>query len=282
MMKKKLTLLIFLFPFCIMAQTGYNHGVFTIDFGKKKQQEDTVKKQNPQDQQQSQSDEDEDNPNPKPKKEKKQPVAKNTAVKEQTPDYRKDGLFKALFHIGINGAQIDGDNQSGYNQIGLDAGVGTLIRFHKFMSVSMCIDYSMKGARQKFVFDPNVPSLQKYQVQWDYMEVPVMLNFHAKNLLIFGLGLQPGVMVRYKEWDQDGDDVTNIAAQPNRFELEGIGALHFVIKEHFLLGIKFSYSITKARGNFMPSIRSGQYNNVLTFEFAYLMNPIKKKGRGIK
>jgi hypothetical protein len=281
MMKKKLTLLIFLFPLCLMAQTGYNHGVFTIDFGKKKQQ-DTVQNKNAQ--QQYQTDEDEDNPNPKPKKEKKQHVAKDTTHNEAVPDFRKDGLFKALFHIGINGAQIDGDNQSGYNQIGLDAGVGTLIRFHKFLSVSMCLDYSMKGARQKFVFDPNVVSQQKYQVQWDYMEVPVMLNFHAKNFMILGLGLQPGVMVRYKEWTEDGQEISSSYAtpQPNRFELEGIGALHFVVKEHYLLGFKFSYSITKARGNFMPSVRNGQYNNVLTFEFAYLMNPIKKKGRGIK
>src|SRR5579863_1953215 len=127
-MRKKLTLLIFLFPFVLMAQTEIKNGALIFDFGKKKKQQDTVQQQQPQ--QNPYSDDDEDNPNPKPKKEKKQPTPKNATQNEQAADFRKDGIFKALFHAGVNGSQIDGDNQNGYNQIGLDAGVGTLIRFH--------------------------------------------------------------------------------------------------------------------------------------------------------
>lgn len=194
-------------------------------------------------------------------------------------------MFKALFHAGINGAQIDGDAQSGYNQAGLDAGVGAMIRFHKFLSASLCIDYSMKGARQAFVFDPNVPSLQRYQVQWDYVEVPLMLTFHAKNLITLGFGIQPGIMVRYKEWDQNGDDVTYSppAGQPRIFDLEVVGALHFIIKNNWMLGMKFSYSTLKIRGAYQNNRLNGQYNNILTLEAFYMMNTVKKnKTKGKK
>ena len=42
------------------------------------------------------------------KKEKKQKVAKEN-TENIAEDWKKDGLFKAILHVGINGAQVDGD-----------------------------------------------------------------------------------------------------------------------------------------------------------------------------
>src|ERR1700722_17441998 len=58
------------------------------------------------------------------------PVQPNNQPKQDPEkyDYRKDGLFIGLFHVGASLSQIDGDAYWGYNKIGFDAGVGTMVR----------------------------------------------------------------------------------------------------------------------------------------------------------
>jgi len=97
---------------------------------------------------------------------------------------------------------------------------------------------------------------------------------------MFGLGLQPGVMVRYREWDEAGDRRDNNnppGGYPSAFDLEGVAALHFLIKKQIMLGIKFSYSFIKLRGALYTSRVNGEYNNILTFEAGYLLSTVKKK-----
>ena len=279
MMKKKLTLLIFLFPAFIMAQDVKN-GAITFDLHPKKDKPaDTT--------QQQQTTSDDDDEQQKPKKQKK--VRESSGPMLYTAaDYKREGLFKAWFHAGVNGSQIDGDNYAGYNQIGLDAGVAALLRFHKYLAFSMSLDYSMKGARQQLKQDPNAPTLSKYQVQWDYLEVPIGLTINAvtpknKQIMLITLGLAPAVMVRYKQFDEDGDNVTNNPpeGQPHRFDLSAFGGFYFVIHKNYAIGGKFSYSITKVRGpNLMGISRLlGEYNNDLTVDFMYILDTGKKGTR---
>ncbi|MCX7058603.1 MAG: hypothetical protein NTZ79_15865, partial [Proteobacteria bacterium] len=135
-MKKKLTLLIFLFPVVAFAQTQYNKdGSISFDFGKKKQQQvDTPKPEKiiyPSDEEEAEE-----------AKTAKQRRAERKASKPDTKDdfdYKRDGLFKGLFHAGLNACQIDGDNEYGYKYLGANVGIGVMVRFHKFVSVSMMI-----------------------------------------------------------------------------------------------------------------------------------------------
>jgi hypothetical protein len=258
-MKKKLTLLIFLFPLVIMAQQVNNGRV----------QSDSTQQQSNQD----------DEGQQKPKKQRK---ANTDATADAQGDWKRNGLFKALFHVGLNACQIDGDNYNGYDQFGLNAGVGALVRFHKYLSVSMSIDYSMEGARQQLKNDPNNTTPEKYQVQWDYIQVPLMLNVHDKNIVMFGVGLQPAVMVRYQEWDSYGANITNATppppgGTPHVFDLDGVAALHFLVLKKIMLGAKFSYSLIPVRGSEPTNKLKGEYNNVLTFEVGYLLDTVKKR-----
>lgn len=272
-MKKKLTLLIFLLPFVAFAQTQYKNGTLSIDFGKKKEQPvDTPKPEKiiyP-------SDEEEQEDAPKAKRVKTKTAA--TSNKDDF-DFKRDGLFKGMFSAGINACQIDGDNEYGYKYLGANVGVGVMIRFHKFVSVSMEIDYSMKGAKARIIPSPNPISAQLYLVQNDYMEIPIGLNIHDKKLIMASIGLAPGFMVRYKERDYTGNDVTNNPpfGQPRRFDLSGFAGFGFVFKQQFYVGAKISYSFLKMRAAFSGTKTNGQYNNVLTFRFMYILNGIKKK-----
>ena len=272
-MKKKLTLLILLLPFVLFAQTQYKDGTITIDFGKKnKQQQDSINKE------QNVYPSDDEEEAPKPKKEKKKPAANE---QEEIPDFKRDGLFKGLFNVGLNATQVDGDIHAGYKYLGANVGVGAMVRYHKNLSTSIEIAYSMRGARAQFARGGATPNF--FRTNFDYVEIPIsLLNIHDKKLVMFSLGITPALLVRYKEWDsQTGFEVSNNPpfGQPRKFDLSVFGGFYFVLKQHYVLGAKFSYSVISMRGAEPNSRVSGQYHNMLTFRFMYIMDKasFKKK-----
>ena len=179
-MNKAMVVVFVLFPAFIHAQEIKN-GSIIMDFGKKKKAQDTAKQQSPPVDTLTEV--------AKPKREKKEKVQNNTNSASAIADYRQGGIFKALFHAGINACQIDGDNDWGYTYLGAETGVGALARFHRFLSASLELNYSMEGARTTFA--SSTANTDKYMVQWDYMQAAVALNGHYRQFLIFSLGLTP-------------------------------------------------------------------------------------------
>ncbi len=276
-MKKKLTLLIFLLPFLAFAQTQYKDGTISIDFGKKDKKQQPVDTPKPEKFVYPSDEEEAEAETPKQRREKKKASTDN----KEDFDFKRDGLFKGLFNVGINAAQVDGDNQAGFRYLGFHGGVGVMIRYHKYLSTSMEINYSMKGAKERIVPNPNPLSAQLYLLQLDYIDIPIsLLNVHDKKLVMFSLGLTPSVLVRYKERDAAGNNVTDnppFGRAPKRFDLSGFAGFGFVIKQQFYLGCKYSYSFLSMRPAYAGTKTNGQYNNVLTFRFMYILNGIKKK-----
>ena len=275
-MKKKLTLLIFLLPFVAFAQTQYKDGTISIDFGKKDKKQEPVDTPKPEKFVYPSDEEEAEAETPKQRREKKKASTDN----KEDFDFKRDGLFKGLFSVGLNACQIDGDRQAGYNYLGFQGGVGVMVRYHRFLSTSIEIHYSMKGAKTRIVPNQNASLLQLYQVQLDYIDIPVsLLNVHDKKLVLFSLGLTPSILVRVREINPDGVDATvqsNYQAR-KRFDLSGFAAFGFVIKQQFYLGAKFSYSFISMRPAESGTKTNGQYNNVINFRFMYILNGIKKK-----
>jgi hypothetical protein len=273
---KKLLLLLFLFPAMVMAQSvTKDKGGYTIDFSKKKKlPKDTTAQTAPEE------DVDEDGNAVKVKGKKYKAQTAKPSHQPDHYDFKKDGIFRGLFTAGFNACQIDGDNQWGYKYFGAEAGVGAMARVHRFLSVSLELDYTMKGARARIstVDNPNF-----YQVQWDYIAAPIALNAHFfKDQLTISVGIAPAVMVRYKEIDQDGINVTTHSpyGQPHIFDLDAFAGIQNTLKRHYGFGFKYSYStisIRPATANRENGWIHGQFNNVLTFRFVYILGPIKKK-----
>ena len=270
-------MLVFFLPVLLMAQPSVTkkNGTYTIDLSKKKKApQDTITIQSPIE------DEEDENGNAVRVKGKKYKTARPPRTPTHKPynyDFAKEGVFKGMFIAGLNACQIDGDNEWGYKYFGAEAGVGAMARFHKFFSTSLEIDYTMKGARSRLHSTPD--QLQLYNVQWDYVSVPVAVNAHVKDLVMFSVGLAPGVMVRYKEFNYSGINVTNDPpfGVPKKFDLDIFGAIHFIIKKHYALGFKYSCSLLPIRNALIDTRVNGQYNNVLTFRFVYILGPVKKK-----
>ncbi len=269
-MNRYLLLLCLLCPLLVCAQIpGMKNGTISIDFGKKKhKQHDSIPQQDYND---------EDSVSDYKKLKKQQSALKKKEHIKDSYDFKKDGIFRALFHIGINAAQVDGDNEWGYKQPGAEGGVGAMARFHKYLSVSMEINYSMEGARARLASTDQ--QLMKYQVQWDYIQTAIALNGHYKDVLMLRMGLTPEVMVRYKEYDYNGIDVTANPplGQPRKFGMEAFGGAYVILKKHYAIGAKYSYSILKIRGAYDMTRVSGQTNNLFNFSFMYILGAVRKK-----
>jgi len=284
---KKQTLLIFLFPLFLMAQQAPVIQFDLNNIGKKKTE--TKPSENIEQEQTTTYPSDDEEPDAdKPKKEKKvkQPKAEKPLPEEkeeEKPDFR-NGLFKGLFFAGLNACQVDGDDASGYSYLGAHVGVGAMVKFHKYMSVSMEILYNMKGAQRR-LFNNNTAD-SSFRLVHDYVQVPFLFNVHDKRIVMFSAGISLGYMVRFQQVIS-GKDYTHpdpsapIASQflkdPRKFDVCAEVGLHFVIKEQFALGGRFSYSLLGMRDALPGSKVRKQYNNVLTFRFMYILSPKKKK-----
>lgn len=279
---KKFFLLLFLFPAILMAQSvTKDKGGYTIDLSKKKQITKDTTAQAPDE---DDVDEFGNAVKTKGKKIKTQTVKKTSAGAPHDNDFKKDGIFKGIFTAGLNACQIDGDAQWGYKYLGAEVGVGAMARFHKFLSVSMELDYTMKGAKDRLQSTQDVT--RDYQVQWDYVSVPVALNAHFfTDHLTISAGAAPGVMVRYKQFNDAGINITNQLSfygqtEPRKFDLDAFAGIQYTLKKHYGFGFKYSYStisIRPAAPGRENGWINGQYNNVLTFRFVYILGPVRKK-----
>jgi hypothetical protein len=201
----------------------------------------------------------------------------NDDGKTAVDDWKKNGLFQALFHVGLNFAQIDGDAYAGYNKPGFDGGAGVLVRFHKYLSTSIEANYTMWGARFTFADKGNL-----YNTNLNYVQIPIAINVHEKEIFMFSAGLNFGALTQFKERNERDTIITNtVQPQPKKLDIDAFASIHFIIKKQFGIGLKFSYSMIPFRG-VEPEYATlthihGEYNNVLTLRFMYILSAWKKK-----
>lgn len=211
----------------------------------------------------------------------------------QAQNTKAQNLFKGLVSVGMNAAQIDGDGAVGYDYFGAMGGVGTLLQFHKNISVSLEILYSMRGSVERRNFEINPQ--RTFRVSTDYVELPFYLNLNINNLInnskindnninikkpiIIFAGLSPGFLARYDlkytEYDGGGSP-TNAEAplclshQPAKYDLSAAAGLQFHITSKITIGGKFSYSLIGIRPP-CNQLKS-QYHNVLALKATYIIS----------
>ena len=199
---------------------------------------------------------------------------------ETKPDFNQESLFKALFVGGLNLSQVDGDAEVGYRKVGAHIGAGTVVKFSKRFSFSMELIYSMEGAKPHYATYSD-GTKNKYDISMDYINVPVSINIHDKKVVMFGAGLQLGVLARYSQRDSAGNNITSHpeprGEQPRKFDLSGQVCATFFIKRRIGIGLRFSYSFLKFRDAVTGSKVLGEYNNVISIRFSYLLDPKNAK-----
>jgi hypothetical protein len=90
-------------------------------------------------------------------------------------DLSAQSRFRGGFVMGLNAAQMNGDNTSGYRQVGLSSGVRALVELGGRWQLSLDILYSQKGSRKSVANES--PFGKEAFSRLNYLEVPVMINY---------------------------------------------------------------------------------------------------------
>lgn len=80
--------------------------------------------------------------------------------------------------VGVVGSQVDGDTYEGFNKAGITAGLFVNRKLSDLFSLQLEMNYIQKGSR-KPLDDNNT----YYLMRVTYIEVPVLLQWHAGKLI---------------------------------------------------------------------------------------------------
>lgn len=189
----------------------------------------------------------------------------------QSGNPREKQLFVGYVAAGMNATQIAGDLMAGYRKVGANAGVGAYIMYKPTFSNSIELTYSMKGSQETFKKQDPL-AFKKYS--FDYVEIPVLFNYHEGDIAIFHGGFTFGRLIRYELYQASG---LVLPDEPKKWDFAATVGATFLIKERFGLNLKANFSLNSLWDIAVASSRArrgGWYHNALNFRFIYLF---KKK-----
>lgn len=196
-------------------------------------------------------------------------------------------LFYGGLVAGGNFAQVDGDNFAGYHKVG--ANVGGIVYAHlaNKLAASMEILFVQKGSRaHKEQITPYEDPLagtplriQKYNIDLNYAEIPIMINYFDKRKSNFGAGFSYSQLISSNE-----KIITSPALSPDtdpsnypfrKSDLNFLVGCNLKLVGGLFLNVRFQYSLLSIRDEdkkFANYIRKDQYNNLYVLRLMYLFN----------
>lgn len=191
-------------------------------------------------------------------------------------------VFYGGLLAGTNFAQVDGDSYAGYHKVGLNVGGIMYARIAEHMAFSMELLFSQKGSNgnKPQLSNSGAYEIQKYGINLNYAEIPIMFNYFDKQKSHFGAGFSLAQMISSSESvtttpeppGGNGSWSDTLGKYPfKKSDLNFVigGNLHLV--KGLFLNLRFQYSILSIRKDYYPEFgRAEQYNNTWTLRLMYL------------
>jgi hypothetical protein len=190
---------------------------------------------------------------------------------------------KAAVIAGFNISQVDGDEIYGYHKPGFHAGLSAIVPIGRNFNFALETLFNQKGARQGHQYY-NTDSAGNvftgaYNLRLNYLEVPFLLLYNDKDIVIAGGGFSYGRVVSIKETEhgQRVSSTTLTSGTYNMDDLNLIADVRFRIYKKFQFNVRYGYSITKIRTREFEDFLGNtwerkQYNNLISFRFIYMIN----------
>lgn len=186
---------------------------------------------------------------------------------------------------GFNGSQVEGDLTSGFNKMGLMAGVWTQRDFSEKFYWGMELKINQKGSR---IMPTTRNGNWKYVYRLNYIDLPVLVGYHYKPYLSFFTGLSYGYLFNKNGYNSFGVDPTVAYDYISDWEMGMFAGIkvdfeRLVEQEwarKFMLETRFQYSllsIDNAHDFFTYYLSIGQYNNVISTVLYYRIDWAKSK-----
>lgn len=168
-------------------------------------------------------------------------------------NFKKNARFKAGIVMGFNAAQIDGDDQLGYRQIGIGAGLRGVAMITPTIHLSFELLFSQKGSKPS----PQTESLNALTFDLTYAEVPVLLNILGKESwdefrpLHFQVGASFSRLLNSKIKEAANRPLKameipyrSLEEELSSNEVAIILGVTYYFSKHFGMGIRHSYAVT--------------------------------------
>lgn len=180
--------------------------------------------------------------------------------------------FKSGLGFGFVASQVDGDNLSGYDKIGVYGGLFVAYPINDKFDMSMQISFIQKGSRRNA--KPSDGLYDSYLMRLNYVEIPVYFNWKLyQDKLYFQAGITFGYLISAVEKDEYG-----VIYQPSsvpqfrEFELGVLGGFSYKINTRWSLGLRSQYSVIPIRKTPIINLsyyNESQNNNLITTALYY-------------
>jgi len=178
--------------------------------------------------------------------------------------------FGAQLLLGANFSQVDGDQFGGYNKLGLNTGIQINRLINSDWESAFEIRYSMKGSKK--VTDPEAPPTPTLDLNYHYLEVPILVKYLGWGKIEPFGGLSLGVNV-FNERDDNGikSKEPELKNTEIGFHLGG----SYSVNSRTNIELRHSYSLFSIRNDSMvansPSLwgRVGWFNRLFTLGISY-------------
>lgn len=108
-------------------------------------------------------------------------------------------IIKGEVFAGGSVSQVDGDFCYGYKRVNPQIGAGALVPVTNWMDVALEVMYNPKGALKRDSIVYNSSFVGRYELKFDYVEVPLMVYFTDKQRYTVGIGAAFGRLVGFSE-----------------------------------------------------------------------------------
>ena len=173
------------------------------------------------------------------------------SVKAQT----EPGTFTLMPKVGLNMANVT-DLENTKMKAGAVAGVEAEYRASNLMGITAGVLYSMQGVKA---------DKGDYKEKLDYINIPILANFHVWKGLSINAGIQPGFLVSAKADYGDEDEDMKDACESFDFSIP-VGASYEW--NSFVLDLRYNIGVTKIYKEDEGSSKNGVLAITLGYKFA--------------
>ncbi len=178
--------------------------------------------------------------------------------------------FKGGLYFGVNGTQVDGDKLAGFYKLGANLAAAVEYPIGEHMGIGMEISFSQKGSQTKW--QQGIP--RQYFLKLDYIEVPLMLNYHDNKKVTLSAGVGINALTNFKEEIVNFNPYLTYShiRKLNKSDVEFKAGGSYQLNKHWMINILYSYSIiSMGISDDSPYLNNGLFNNLVTFRLGYMI-----------
>ena len=146
--------------------------------------------------------------------------------------------LNAGIYAGINASQVAGDSYTGFNKLGLNAGVfmNQLIEYDIYWQVEL--RYGTRGVYQ----GPTDNSQTLYKSAYYILELPLSVHYLYDERIMVEIGTSPELLLGTRYWDEYGLMDSSTYPENRRFGLSVFGGVGFWFNDKIMAGLRYTNS----------------------------------------